>query len=175
MPFTAGPSGLLDNSIFALASQRDMLWLGTLDGISRLNIRTLEWRTFNLHRNALGWRGVTDLLVAADGRLWAATQGGGLGYWDGNAWQFLRIDNSGIPSNIVDRLIETTPGILWVGLGFPTEPGGIVARFDGTNWQTFTPHNSGYIGYEPLALARDPAGRLWIGTAAGGLQLFDHP
>ncbi|MCL5995002.1 MAG: hypothetical protein M1546_02965, partial [Chloroflexi bacterium] len=173
--FTQQPHGLLDNAVFAIASQGDVVWFGSLDGISRFDVHSGQWQGFNLGTRTLGWRGVTDLTVAADGKLWAATQGGGLGYWDGADWQFYRTSNSGIPYNLVNRVVEGSPGVLWLAFGFPTEPGGVVARYDGKTWQTFSTHNSGFSGHEPLALARDASGRLWIGTAAGGIQIFEPP
>jgi hypothetical protein len=170
-------SGLLDDTIFSIASQGDTMWFGSLDGISRLDMRDMTWRTFALSEGVLGWHGVTDLHASSGGQLWAATQGGGLARWDGKAWQFDRTDNSGIPSNTVDRLFEAAPGVLWVGFGYAAEPGGFLARFDADakTWQRFTSENSGYGGHEPTALAVDHTGRLWIGASNGGLQLYDHP
>jgi hypothetical protein len=176
-PFVAAPNRLLDNNVFAIATLGDDVWFGTLDGISRLNTRSGTWQTFRLRESALGWRGVNDLLVSSDGRLWAATAGGGLGVWDGKTWQFQRTQNSTLPHNIVTRLVETAPGVLWAGFGFPTEPGGVLARYDGQaqTWRVYSPENSGHSGGEALALARDAQGRLWVGLAAGGLEIYDQP
>ncbi|HQN43846.1 MAG TPA: two-component regulator propeller domain-containing protein, partial [Anaerolineaceae bacterium] len=96
----------------------------------------------------------------------------GLARWDGTGWTFYRTSNSDIPYNYVQAITETDPGIYWVGVGLPTEPGGLLVRFDGQNWKRYNEHNSGFAGSEPLALAEDSIGRLWIGTAAGGLQIY---
>ncbi len=84
----------------------------------------------------------------------------------------IRASNSGIPLNTVSHIAETSQGIFWVGFSFSTQPGGEVARFDGSQWRVFDTTNSGYNGSEPTSLALDSGGRLWIGSAVDGLEIY---
>jgi len=50
----------------------------------------------------------------------------------------------------------------------------LISRFDGDDqWTIYRNNNSGFNGGEPLAFAFDPMGRLWIGTALSGVQIYD--
>lgn len=174
--YTAAPGGLLDTAIYSLEIQPtpngDVIWFGGGLGISRLDWQTQSWQTDDFHDLGLGWAGIADLYLDSKDQMWAGTLGSGLACWDGTAWTFYRTSNSDIPYNYVQAITETDPGIYWVGVGLPTEPGGLLVRFDGQNWKRYNEHNSGFAGSEPLALAEDSIGRLWIGTAAGGLQIY---
>jgi len=175
--YSAQNSALPDGAVFAIEVQSfpqgDVIWIGTSQGVSRLDTNHGTWETYDFDEQAPGWGGVVDILAGADGTVWAATLGHGLGEWTGSGWKFYRTGNSGIPYNSVDKILEEKPGLIWIGLSFATEPGGVLARFDGKTWETFTPKNSGYCGAEPLALTRDTSGRIWIGMANRGLQIFD--
>jgi len=149
----------------------DVVWFGTRSGVSRLDTVSGEWRSFPGQFDP-NWGGVPALLVDSAGRLWAGTIGGGLGLWDGTAWQFYRTGNSDIPFNTVQALAEVASGVLWVGTARPAEVGGALAEFDGQTWKTYTPQNSGFSGAEPLAMARDADGRWWIGTRTAGVDIY---
>jgi len=176
-PFTMASAGWSDERVLSLAIQPhpdgDRVWFGGRSGVSRLDTRTGEWRTFD---DAFDphWGGVPALLLDSQDRLWAGTFGGGLGLWDGATWQFYRTSNSGIPFNTVLALAEVEPGVLWIGAAPPTEVGGVLAEFDGETWKTYTPRNSGFSGAEPLSIARDAGGRWWIGTRTAGVDVY-HP
>jgi ligand-binding sensor domain-containing protein len=174
--YTAQNSPLLDNTVFSVAVQPSeaggVVWAGTKSGISRFDLAADAWQVDDFSDRSLGWSGVSDILVDSQNRVWAATLGGGLAMWDGSQWTFYRVGTSGIPTSVVQEVIEIQPGVVMLGLGFPTEPGGLLARFDGSEWTRFGPNNSGFTGGEPLALALDPSGSLWIGTAADGLQIY---
>ena len=175
--FTAENSDLPDDSVFALAilsvQNEDQIWIGTLKGVAQYIPVEDHWSTWDFSSRDLGWGGVSDLMVDSQNRIWMATLGGGLGVWDGNDWELFRNNNSPIPTSVVKKVIETSPGFFWIGLGFSTEPGGVLARFDGENWKRFTPSNSGFGGGEPFSMAVDQANRLWVGTATNGLQIFE--
>ena len=157
-PFTAA-SGLLDDVVLSLAidprPQGDRVWFGTKRGIGRLDTATGEWTNTAAEDSDLEWESVADLLIDSNGRVWAATLGGGLGLWDGEVWRFYRVSNSGLPFNTVQAVYEAEPGVLWVGTALPNDVGGVLATFDGTRWTAYTPRNSGFSGAEPLAIARD--------------------
>lgn len=174
-PLTQQTSGLLDDYVFVITAQGESLWFGSQNGVSHLDLTTQTWQTFDQSQIGLSWGGITDLLIDAEGRLWATTQGDGLALWDGSTWTCYRVNNSQLPSNTVNRVLEISPGQFWLALGYPTEPGGVIAYGQGTNWQKYTSHNSGFADFEPLSLAVDAEGGVWIGTATGGVQRFKAP
>lgn len=177
--YTAARSGLVDDDVLSLAVQApppgesdgDWIWFGTRTGVERLDTASGQWTLYDEPFDP-EWGGVVSLLVDSGGRLWAGTIGGGLGVWDGAAWQFYRTSNSDIPFNTVQALAEVEPDVLWAGAAPPTEVGGVLAEFDGETWRTYTPRNSGFSGAEPLAIAQDAEGRWWIGTRTAGVDIY---
>ena len=176
--YTPENSALLDSSVFTIAVQKssdqETLWFGTRLGVASFDRLTEEWQNTDLSTRDLGWGGVSGLLVDRQNRVWIATMGGGLSLWQDGEMTTYRASNSGLPTNNVSAVAEGADGGLWIGLGFSTEPGGLVVQLDAdNNWRRFTSSNSGYNGGEPKALMVDNTGRLWIGTAINGLQIFD--
>lgn len=174
-----GVEGLLDETVFCIEAEGDVVWFGSVNGVSRLDGGS--WQQFDFRSMGFGWGGVADLMRDAQGQVWAATLGGGLGVWNGTEWQFYRTSNSDLPFNTINAILEVEPGVYWLAVGYPTEPGGLLVRLDrrggqGTEqWQVYLPGNSGFLGQEPLAMALDGQTRLWVGTATGGVYIYDHP
>jgi hypothetical protein len=169
---------LPDPYIFTLAFQsmygENYLWLGTQKGVSRLDLNTRMLVNWDFSMRDLGWGGVSRLIVDSQNQVWMATIGGGIGRWDGEEWTFYRLGSSNLPTSVVNTIIEQPGRGLWLGHGFPTEPGGLISRFDGNDqWTVYRDNNSGFNGGEPLAFAFDPMRRLWIGTALSGVQIYD--
>jgi ligand-binding sensor domain-containing protein len=174
--FTSQNSPLPDDAVFTIAVQNtpasEVIWLGTLPGVSRLDLATNMWSSTDLSAYGLGWGGVADVLVDSQGNVWAATLGGGVSVWNGVEWTSYRSSNSQLPKNSVQRMLEVEPGVFWFGLANMSEPGGMMASYDGTTWKSYHPLNSGFTGAEPLALAKDQSGRLWIGTNLSGVIIY---
>ncbi len=169
---------LPDPYIFTVAHQtiqdEEYLWLGTQKGVTRLGLSTQRLDSWDFSSRDLGWGGVSHLIIDSQNRVWIATIGGGIARWDEYDWVFYRLGTSNLPTSVVNCIIEQPNRGLWLGHGFPTEPGGLISRFDGENqWTIYRENNSGFSGGEPLAFAFDPMGRLWIGTALSGLQIYD--
>ncbi len=169
---------LPDTLIFSLAHQvngeEEFLWLGTKKGVTRLNLSTRASDSWDFSSRDLGWGGVSHLIVDSKNQVWITTIGGGIARWDQNDWKFYRLGTSLLPTSVVNSIIEQPGKGYWLGHGFPTEPGGLISYFDGLNqWTIYRQNNSGFNGGEPLAFAFDPMGRLWIGTALNGLQIYD--
>jgi len=83
--------------------------------------------------------------------------------WLVRSWQM----EDGLPDSSVTAVAQTTDGYLWVG----TDNG--LARFDGVNFKPFNSQNTPALRSDLiLCLLADRQGRLWIGTAGGGLALF---
>jgi two-component system sensor histidine kinase ChiS len=76
----------------------------------------------------------------------------------------------GLPNSDVRAIVQDRRGFLWFG----TQDG--LARYDGTNVRVYRPRENdptslsgGYI----TALALDTTGKLWVGTAENGVDLYD--
>jgi ligand-binding sensor domain-containing protein/serine phosphatase RsbU (regulator of sigma subunit) len=76
----------------------------------------------------------------------------------------------GLPNSDVRTIVQDRSGFLWFG----TQEG--LARYDGTSVRVYRPRENdptslsgGYI----TALALDTSGKLWVGTAENGVNLYD--
>jgi ligand-binding sensor domain-containing protein len=175
--FTSATSGLLNDAIFSIAIQEveggDIVWFGTLRGISRMDQATGQWQSYSSQDIDLGWGGVADLFIDSTGRIWVCTEGGGISLWDGISWSYLRVSNSDLPYSIVETVTEIEPGIFWIASSIPNSTGGVVARFDGIDWRTYRQGFSGYSGAETIAIAEDSLGRIWFGTRTEGIDIYE--
>ena len=78
-------------------------------------------------------------------------------------WQ----DEQGLPQSVVQAIVQTPEGYLWLGL----EEG--LVRFDGVQFTHFHKGNTAAFTYNDVpVLLVDRAGNLWIGTDGGGLLCF---
>ena len=74
----------------------------------------------------------------------------------------------GLPQNSVGAIVQTTEGYLWLA----TQDG--LARFDGVRFTVFDKSTTPEMANSDItALVASREGRLWIGTAGGGLLQFD--
>ena len=175
--YTIGNSGLGSDSVFTVAVQPlvkgDVIWFGTLTGVSAFDTFTGEWQQFNAQDLDLGWGGVSDLLVDSQGRVWVATLGGGISrYSDGN-WTTLTTTNSELPYNNVSEIAEGPAGEYWISVSRPDETGGLLVRVRGEDWHVFRPNLTGYMGGEVLAVEVDAAGRHWFATRTKGINIYE--
>jgi len=78
--------------------------------------------------------------------------------------------NDGLPENSVRSILQDHLGFLWFG----TQNG--VARYDGTHMDIFLPDPDDPHSLDRrfvLAMDEDPDGRIWMGSYAGGVSVFD--
>lgn len=176
--YTTGNAELPGESIFTLAIQPggsgDVLWFGSLDGVSALDTFTGEWHRYTGRDLNLGWGGVSDLLVDSNGGVWVATLGGGISRWNGNQWTVLTTTNSDLPYNSVSEISESPTGEIWLSGTKPDESGGVLVRISGEEWQVYRPFLSGFSGGEVMAVARDATGRMWFATRTAGISIYEE-
>ena len=98
--------------------------------------------------------------------VWIGTEGSGVSRYDRTNFQtFTRAE--GLAGDYVTAISRGPRGTLWVG----TTAG--LSRYDGQTWQSFT-LAQGLPADHITALLPDRSGhRLWIGTAGGGLAVYD--
>ena len=176
--YTSANSDLGSEAILALAVQSgpagDIIWVGTMAGVSALDTRTNTWRYYSPEDLDLGWGGVADLLVDSHGRVWVGTLGGGISRWDGTAWTTLTTTNSELPYNNVSEITELNPGEFWISASRPDQSGGLLVRVVDDEWKVYRPNLTGFSGGEVMAVAQDGLGRLWFGTRTVGIDLFEQ-
>jgi ligand-binding sensor domain-containing protein len=173
---TKDSSGLADDAVFCITIQRnggkELIWFGTLSGISRLDPATNQWQSYTRQDIDLGWGGVSDLMFDSKGRLWVSTEGGGISIWDGKSWSTLRVSNSKLPYSTIEDVDELEPGVYWIAASVPNTSGGVLAKFDGSSWRTYQPNLTGYSGGETVSMAKDNTGRYWFGTRTKGIDIY---
>ena len=160
-------SGLSQSSVVTiLQDSQGFMWFGTENGLNRYD--GYEFEQFRRERGnpvALNNDFIYDLAEAPDGTLWVATKGGGLSGYDPKSGEFRNYrrendDSSGIAGNFARAVLADEDGTVWVGL----RDGGL-NRFDPRS-ETFTHVVLGEAS-TVVALHRDAAGILWVGSDQG--------
>jgi ligand-binding sensor domain-containing protein/serine phosphatase RsbU (regulator of sigma subunit) len=163
-----------------IAAEPGSLWLGTLDrGLFHYTPETGLLDNYDTESGLLKSNRVFALLVDGDA-LWIGTWGAGLVRFDPAAkarrnFTHVENDTGTLSSDSISALHQdrTRPDILWVGtsegLNELDKRSGRVIRYihDIAN-PTSISHD--YV----TAIHEDAAGRLWIATWGGGLNLFDR-
>lgn len=110
--------GLPNEHIFALEADGPYLWIGTENGLARLDKRTRKIDSWN-EDDGLPWRVVSALdLDPQTGELWVGMFGGGLARFSGGRFDHFHQLNSGLVNDVVygvamegrDVWIATTAG-----------------------------------------------------------------
>lgn len=165
----------LGNGIITVVAQdaRGFIWAGTTEGLLRYD----GYRLRRFHHQAhdpgsLGDDYVRDLQALPDGRLWVATQSGGLSLFDPGSERFTHFRHDpALPQSLPDdgpiELALDLDGVLWLGFG-----GRGLASLDPAT-QAFTHYPVDAAGVAgPLhatvrSLLVDRAGTLWLGSGSG--------
>ena len=173
------PGILPNNTIRSIAEDhQDNLWLGTRNGLVRMNKRTGRFKNFFLPEESQ--RIIYTLYVSKDGTLWVGTDGG-LSYFNPKTERFHTytpqntwlIDENGHKQKIsrysVKAIVEDQNGDLLIG----TWSSGLMRFKRGTNimyrYPSFNATNSAY------SLFFDKHRRLWVGTWGYGVVRLDNP
>lgn len=160
VPLEEGPLGA---QVGALAVAPDGTpWLGTWgDGL--LTRDASGWRTI-AEADGLPSNRVRDVVVAPDGRLWAATFAG-IARRDAPGWTIYHTSD-GLPSDDVRALAAAPDGTIWAAT-----PSG-AARWDGARWATVT-RADGLPSDEVHNVAVGSDGAVWFATFGGLARLKD--
>ena len=173
------PGILPNNTIRSITEDHDdNLWLGTRNGLVRMNKRTGAFKTFYLP--AESQRVIYTLFTTKDGTLWIGTDGG-LSYFDSRKETFYTYnrDNTQIEeangykgkmyNYSVKAIVEDQNGDLLIG----TWSAGLLRLHRGSHTMQRYPQlnamNSAY------SLFFDKHHRLWIGTWGYGVIRMDNP
>ncbi|MBS1914020.1 MAG: histidine kinase [Bacteroidetes bacterium] len=174
------PNSLASNVVFCICQDHaGNVWFGTEHGISRLNRRMWQFRCFQHDPEDSGTISapiVRSLARDSSGTLWIGTDGGGLDQLRQGSTQAIhqRFDNDTIGSdvNVVNTVLVDAAQTKWLG----TNWGLVHVERNGTYriWRNSS-HDSTSLGAGGVwSILEDHAGRLWVGTFSGGINLLDR-
>lgn len=128
---------LVDGHILSVAGIKDHIWVASLNGVEEAVLDRSVRSILQLvkHHNKLSGTGsdyVYQLYPDSKGRMWLATDGGGVCMIDGGVYRHWGAD-AGFKSQVVYCITEDTRGAIWAG----TLENGLF-RYDGKNWQQFS-------------------------------------
>ena len=116
-------------------------------------------------------------MMEHDGKIWLATDGGGINMMDLATGEFTFLnhitgDDSSLPVNSIIRLYKDYQENLWIG----SVRGGVINVKKGyiRTYQDVILHHSGGLTEKSVtSLYEEEDGRLWVGTDGGGINLYD--
>ena len=165
------------------------LWICTALGVNRYRRATDDFERYVYnpdHPEVLAPGQINDLTEDGDGKIWWATQAGGLICLDPATGQIERhlSDSTATDHLLYDQvraLLFDREGRLWIGTGEPAQPekyaGGLLCYHPDTKQVRRFLHNpndsTSLMDNRVGAILQDRAGRIWVGTGKSGLHLFD--
>lgn len=131
---------------------------------------------YTVENSALANNYVMDI-VEHNGKLWLATDGGGINLIDLQTKEFTHLthvtgDKTSLPVNSITTLYKDYNGNLWAG----SVRGGVFTIKDSyiKTYQDVVMNNpSGLTEKAISSIYEEKDGRLWIGTDGGGINLYD--
>jgi ligand-binding sensor domain-containing protein/DNA-binding CsgD family transcriptional regulator len=180
---------------FLLRDGGGRIWIGTeakRNGIFRFDPSSSQFLQFRHERgnpDSLGTNVAASAALDRDGNLWIGTSNNGLDMVAAaelakprpvfRHYRRSPVAASPLSHNEIGALLADRNGNLWIG----TRGGGLnmlVAAQVGSDepeYLVFRPQSgdpTSLSGDEIISLYEDRAGRIWVGTAKGGLNLFDR-
>jgi signal transduction histidine kinase/ligand-binding sensor domain-containing protein/DNA-binding response OmpR family regulator/HPt (histidine-containing phosphotransfer) domain-containing protein len=171
------PRTLSNNTVSAITSKDGVVWIGTGDGLNRLDKASGQIRTYH-HQdsvaNSLSNSKIRALKLAPEGKLWVGTQDG-LNLFDTVTARAQHFQNDpkqadSISSSIVHSLAYDKAGNLWVGSddGLNLMQGGKFKRY------MHNPRDSDSLAHgRVVSILFDRRDQFWVGSF-GGLDRLDR-
>lgn len=161
------------NVVFGLLKDKDgLIWAGTMHG----GITTIDRATNTYNNYAYGKdnslssaksNSVFALFEDRDGLIWVGTWGGGLNTFDKKTNKISRI----IEKGSITCLAQGSDDIIWIG----TYGGRGMYSYNKSSKQLISYTKKDGLSEDNIySLYEDKDKRLWIGTAGGGLNMFDY-
>jgi ligand-binding sensor domain-containing protein/signal transduction histidine kinase len=163
-------AGLDRDVVYAIAGSGDEVWVGRKHGgLTRLRVADdgVHAATFT-KQDGLAPGSIVALHRSRDGAIWAGTLGAGasVGRPTGARFSTYTAAN-GLASNIVTSIAESADGAVW----FATPQG--LSAFAGGRWRTYGAADGLPSGAINCVLGAGAGSSLWVGTAAGLVQIID--
>ena len=165
------PNLLTSNSIMCVAEDSlHRLWIGTANGVNRLDKRTGKVRKFTTEE--VNTNVVSQILITRGGRILIGSDNGLFEYQESkDCFVHYTEDNTDgrFPNTPIKSLMQDHRGDLWIG----TQNAGLY-RYDAENnrlidYPQMNLQNSAHLVFE------DSQHRIWIGAWDIGVQLLHHP
>jgi len=174
-------AGLSQNNVLCvLQDSRGFMWFGTRDGLNKYDgYKFTVYRNNEKDEHSISNNFINDLIEDKSGRIWVATNGGGLNCYNRNKDQFTRYkhikNNTATPgSDLIACLMEDHEGYLWIG----TANAGLdilnPRRNQFVHYRNNRQDNHSLANDHVRALYEDASHNIWAGTYGGGLHLFDR-
>ncbi|VUD56385.1 Chemotaxis protein CheA [Thalassocella blandensis] len=157
-------------------------WLATELGVLHYDLVSGDVKRY-VHdpddKSSIGQNNIWDILIDSKGRIWFASDQGGLNVYNAEKDNFIRYKTmegkaSAISSNVVRTVMEDSSGDLWLGFYpegvdfFDQSTTAITAYTNNPNDIRSISHNS------VLSVSEDRHGNFWLGTDGGGLNFYDR-
>lgn len=159
----------LDASVFALAFEGSVLWVGTDRGVVTYDL--VQDRILEQYDSRGGPdRGpltdvVTCIRIDQDGNKWFGTHGGGLSKFDGLTWTHYSVPDLADP--YIYDIVNDLDGRMWVA----NWRGVSILDPRTKRWTSYTTED-GIVDDWVYALALDQDGGMWLGTEGGVTQIL---
>jgi ligand-binding sensor domain-containing protein len=148
-------SMLPSNQVQAIAIENDIKWIGTPEGLTR--IEGDQWVTYTSLNSLLPSKFITAIAADNAGNTWIGTDKG-LSRFDGSKWTVVEK----LTNQFITKLQYHYPtNTLWIG----TDKG--LVKYDGTTWERYDDPGSTLMDMYVSSLAVESNGTLWMGS-------FDH-
>ena len=164
---------LSEGRFFCAQKIGDQLWLGSMGkGLFRLNLTTMALDQFQKepqHPSGFPADRITALHAGSEGLLWVGTDGHGLLSMGENAGIQRRVTTkNGLPSNVVNGILEDGQGRLWVATNKGIDCYDPVAE----THQTFDPGDGVQLEFNAGVYGQTRAGYMFFGGPKG-MDYFD--
>jgi len=175
-------NGLSDNNIYCVASVgKDSMAFGSFDGgLDILDIKTGKFSNFRrdpLNVNSLSDNRIFKIFLDSKDNVWIATWAGGLNKFNKRTKKITRYSISRDLQKMNEALIYTITedydGNIWLG----TEQGLYLLNVHTSAFKRYTHKNDDYTSLSNnivTCILLDSKKNLWIGTAGGGINLFNR-
>lgn len=163
-----------------IKADRDLLWIGTPNGLQKYSIPANQYQESYTEENGkLSYNKVSGLFLDKCGKLWIATNGGGINIIhtkDGTVAESIPSGNSNytLASGSVSAIYEDADGRKWIG----TLRGGVnIIDPKKDRFQSFLhdPLNrNSLVSNFIFTFCEEGDGTIWVGTDGGGLSRWQR-
>ncbi|MCP3937142.1 MAG: regulator [Actinomycetia bacterium] len=160
-------NGLPNDHIFAVEVDGSQVWVGTENGLARIDKKTGKVRSWT-EADGLPWRVVSSLAVNREtGELWVGMFGGGLARFSGGRFDHFHQLNSGLVNDVVYGVAIENDHV-WVA----TTAGASRYNTKTGEWAIFTEKNAPMEEIWNYGVTYD-AGKVFLGVWGSGVLEFD--
>jgi diguanylate cyclase (GGDEF)-like protein/PAS domain S-box-containing protein len=171
VPPSYTPELIVEGAVWSLVAHHGMLWLGRADGVFQFDGKALR-KTWPLS----GALPADHLLLDRNYQLWIGSRGHGLSRVlarddSSTLFKVQPMVRGALPDDYITALHVDHTGLLWVGTG---SAGVVHTPTEGHRAKLLRDSSAPVIrGNNVRALAEDAQHRLWVGTEADGLKIYD--